>query len=255
MNAERISSRQHPFVQRCRRVARRLDTTAVLLDGEHLIAEALAAGLSFDGVLSDSRSRPIVTEIARRGVAHLVGTDAVLEAASPVRTPSGLVALARWSPVPVDRVLANADGVVVAMWGVQDPGNVGGIVRTVYALGGSGVIALEGTAAPDGWKALRGAMGATFRLPVGVGTLEDLAAHASAVDLPLIATVAHGGELLAAEAVPRRAVILLGNEGEGLSAHALGLCTHQIRIPLSAGAESLNVGATAAILLWELRPR
>src|SRR6186713_1421204 len=123
MDVPRISSRQHPFVRRCRDAADRRVSGLVLLDGEHLLAEALDAGVPIEGVLTDDRPRAIVTDIDRRGIARYVGGDSILSAASPVRTPSGVVALASWAPGEMRAVLSGTNALVVAMVGVQDPGN------------------------------------------------------------------------------------------------------------------------------------
>jgi RNA methyltransferase, TrmH family len=255
MNPTRITSRQHSFVQRCRAVARRLEPGTVLLDGEHLVAEAIDAGLHLDGVLTDGETRPALDAIDTRGTTWYVGSDAILAAASPVRTTSGVVALASWVPATIDDVLAGEPSVIVAMLGVQDPGNMGGIIRSSYALGASGIIALDGTADPGGWKALRGAMGGTFRLPVATGTLSALFDAAARRHVPLVATVAHGGSPIGEIEWPSPMILLLGNEGQGLPEAALARCSHRVRLPLRSGAESLNVGVTAALILWEARPR
>ncbi len=93
---------------------------------------------------------------------------AVMAAMSPVREPSGIVALAAAQPATLDEVVAATPALVVVLNGIQDAGNVGAIIRAADGCGATGVIAIEGTADPFGWKALRGAMGSTFRLPVAV---------------------------------------------------------------------------------------
>lgn len=255
MNPTHITSRQHSFVQRCRAVAHRQEPGTVLLDGEHLVVEAIDAGIRLEGVLTDGQSRPTLDALDTRGVTRYVGSDTVLAAASPVRTTSGVVALASWMPATIDDVLAGDPSIVVAMLGVQDPGNMGGIIRSVYALGASGIIALEGTADPGGWKALRGAMGSTFRLPVATGLMSALADAAAMRRVALVATVAHGGSPLGEIEWPSPMILLLGNEGQGLPEPTVARCSHRVRLPLRAGAESLNVGVSAAIMLWEARSR
>jgi RNA methyltransferase, TrmH family len=255
MDATRITSRQHSFVQRCRAVARRLEPGTVLLDGEHLVAEAIDAGIHLEGVLTDGQPRPALDALDTHAATWYVGSDAILAAASPVRTTSGVVAVASWAPATIDDVLGGSPSIVVAMLGVQDPGNMGGIIRSAYALGASGIIALDGTADPGGWKALRGAMGGTFRLPVATGTLSVLFDIAAMRRIPLVATVAHGGLPVGEIEWPSPMILLLGNEGQGLPDAAVARCSHRVRLPLRSGAESLNVGVTAAIVLWEARPR
>jgi TrmH family RNA methyltransferase len=241
------------FVKRCRAVAAgRGDAGVVLLDGDHLVADALAAGVSIEGVLSDGRHPDLVRRLERQGTPVITATATDLAQASPVRTPSGLVALARWRPAAVEDLLSAPSALVVGLIGVQDPGNVGGIVRSADALGASGVLALDDTADPGGWKALRGAMGSTFRLPVGRGRTTDLFAAAARHGVAVAAAVPSGGAL-AADVLAPPLVVLVGAEGTGLPAPILARCDRRLTIPMQPGANSLNVGVSAALILWEAR--
>ena len=255
MDARRISSRQHPFVQRCREAAGRRIPGVVLLDGEHLITDARAAGVSIEAVLSDDRPRGLLDDLAARDIAHYAGTESVLAAASPVRTPSGVVALASWAPRVMSELVGGSSAVVVGLVGVQDPGNVGSVIRSAHALGATGVVALDGSADPSGWKALRGAMGSTFRVPVAIGTVTALVALARAAHVPIVATVAHGVPSIEDVALRPPVIVLVGNEGQGLSDEVVAHAAERVRLPLAPGAESLNVAVTAALVLWEIRRR
>ena len=136
-----------------------------------------------------------LARLARRLEAEGVAVNAVsapvLSAISPVRSPAGAVALARHRPDRAERAFARA-GLVIAPVGVQDPGNVGAIIRTADAGSAAGVLVADGSADPFGWRALRGAMGSTFRVPV-----VDVGPAGAAID----AARAHGAAVLAA--VPR----------------------------------------------------
>ena len=179
-SATRITSRQHAIVQRCRRIARRAEPDVVLLDGEHLVGEALDAAVRLELLLTDGRASALATRAQASGAVVYECSGSVLEAASPVRTPSGVVALAKWRPASVDDALQGAEALVLALCDVQDPGNVGSAIRSADALGATGVLVLDGTAHPGGWKALRGSMGSVFRLPVGLGTLDEADARGKA---------------------------------------------------------------------------
>jgi TrmH family RNA methyltransferase len=252
----RITSRQHPFIQRCRAVAdRRAGHAAVLLDGEHLVLEAVRAGLTLEGVLTGDRPHTLDAAIAALGIPHYAGTTAVLAAASPVRTPSGVVAIAEWSPAPPVTLLAGSAPLVVGLVDVQDPGNVGSVIRSAHALGASGVLALGASADPAGWKALRGAMGSTFHLAVGRGAVDEAIEAARLHGVTIAAAVAHGGTAIDRTALAPPLLLLAGNEGAGLSAGVLDRADRQVRIPLRPGVESLNVAVTTALVLWELRRR
>ena len=196
---------------------------------------------------------------ALAGRARSAGADvydasaAVLEAASPVRTPSGIVALARWQPATLDDVLRGAGGFVIGLCDVQDPGNVGSTIRSADALGATGVLALGATAHPAGWKALRGAMGSTFRVPVAVGSVPEAVAAARDADWEVLATVAQTGQPADRVDLTRPSLLLLGSEGSGLDPDIVDRATTRITIPMRSGVNSLNVAATAALLLYEAR--
>lgn len=248
-----VTSRQHPFVQQCRLLAAgRGQAGDVLLDGPHLLEDAIAASVEIVGVLIDDRGTSVLPLLHRHGIRVHDTSRQVLEAAAPVRTPSGVVAIARWSPAPASELLALPHPTLVGLVGVQDPGNVGNILRSAEALGASGVIALDGTAAPEGWKALRGAMGATFRVPVGVGTLDDVLASARARGIRLAATVPAGGVPPDAGSLAAPVLVLIGSEGAGLPGPVVAACDVHVTLPMRSSANSLNAATTAAIVLWEL---
>ncbi len=139
----RITSRQHPVVRRLRRLASRREKGVVLLDGPHLLVDALAARVRVDLVLTDGRHAALAERARSAGATVHEGSAAVLEAASPVTSPTGVVAIAHWQPQDVSDVLA-ADAPVIGLVGVQDPGNVGSVIRSADALGAGGVLLLDG---------------------------------------------------------------------------------------------------------------
>ena len=122
----------------------------VLLDGEHLVDDALAAGVRLDVVLLDERARARHADYRNAAARVFLATAPVIAAASPVRTPSGVVALAAWSPAPIEQTFAAKPALAIGLVDVQDPGNVGGVIRSADALGASGVAALDRTADPAG---------------------------------------------------------------------------------------------------------
>ena len=141
---------------------------------------------------------------------------------------------------------------VVVLAGLQDPGNVGAIIRAAAAFGASGVIAIEGSANPFGWKALRGAMGGTFRIPVAArGLLPEVIAAAHDTGVRLVAAVPRGGTPLPALDLRVPTAIVLGGEGGGVSPETLSAVHHTVTIPMGAPVESLNVAVAAAVILYE----
>jgi len=248
----RITSRQHAVVRRFREAARG-DSEFVLLDGEHLIAEALDSGVPLELVLTDGRARALAGRARTAGATVHDAAATVLEAASPVTTPSGIVALARWEPKSIPDTLNQANGTCLGLVGVQDPGNAGSAIRAADALGAATVLALDGTADPRGWKMLRGSMGSTFHLPIGRGSGADALAHAKRRKLAVVATVATGGIAIENADLSNPALVLVGSEGAGLPAEVVSLADQRVTVPMRSGANSLNVAVTAAILLFEIR--
>jgi len=251
----KLTSRQHPIVKRFRQLASGRDDDGrwVLLDGEHLIADALAAGVRIDTLLTDGRRSAVVRQARDAGADVIHGTTAVLEAASPVRTPSGVVAIAEWRPAPIESVFTRMPALVIGLVGVQDPGNVGSVIRATHALGATGVLALDGTANPTGWKALRGSTGSVFHVPLGRGSLTEACAEARAGGVRVAATVSAGGESIEQADLAGPILVLLGNEGAGLSSDAVERADVRLTIPMRPDANSLNVAIAAALVLFEAR--
>ena len=274
---ERIASRQNAIVKRFRELSRTSAAPAgdVLLDGAHLVEEALACGVPIEmaafsdrqlaGVLSPLAR--ISTDIKKSGGRVLTVTDSVLAAMSPVQHPSGVVAIARAERADIADVFAGrharharhaaAKGphrvpLVIVLAGIQDPGNVGAIIRSCAAFGATGVVAIEGTANPFGWKALRGAMGGTFRLSVAShGSLLDTIAAARDANVPLVAAIPRGGSLLPDTDLRGPVAIIMGGEGAGVSHTAVAASQKQVTIPMAEPVESLNVATATALILYE----
>jgi TrmH family RNA methyltransferase len=266
---ERISSRQNAIVKRFRDLARasRNVTSAghsgeVLLDGEHLVQEALACDIPVEiAAFSDKQLNNVLSPVARiakdvkkRGGRVLTVTEPVLAAMSPVQHPSGVVAIARARPTEVRVVMATVTDLplVLVLAGLQDPGNVGAIIRAAAAFGASGVVAIERSANPFSWKALRGGMGGTFRLPIAArGSLSEVVASARELGVRLIAAVPRGGTPLPNVDLREPTAIVLGGEGAGVSAATMAAVQETVTIPMQAPVESLNVAIAAALILYE----
>ena len=136
---------------------------------------------------------------------------------------------------------------------VQDPGNVGTLIRTANAFGMEGVILAGACADPYGPKAVRASMGAVFRRPVWMLTTAEAVKTLKEQGIPLIAAALREDSAAAGEYVfPRRLALAIGNEGHGLSGEMLEAADTVLRIPMEPGAESLNAAAAAAVLLWEV---
>ena len=256
---ERISSRQNPLVRRFRELSGGVvrNPADVLLDGEHLVREAMASGVSIDAAaFRASSAHPVLLdladEIAARGGRTYEVTASVLAAMSPVREPSGVVAIASLARATLQSALDRQPQFVLLLHGVQDPGNVGAVVRAGEACGVTGVVAGEGCADPYGWKALRGSMGSSFRVPVAPRVpLADAARTARSRGVLVVAAVPRGGEPLPAVDLTRPIAILLGGEGSGLPDTLLRDTDGTLSIPMRKPVESLNVSIAAALIAYE----
>ena len=250
-----ITSRQHAIVKTFRAIARG-SKSHVLLDGSHLLHEALHTGVTVDTIAvsgepgaDDAR----LLERARQSGCDVIAVSpAVLDALSPVRTPSGVVAIARRPQVSMAALLSPTPALVLAVAGVQDPGNVGAAIRAAAAGGASGVACDVASADPFGWKALRASMGSAFHVPVlRVAEMRLAIAEWRRAGLAIVATTPRGGESIYDMNWRRPVAILMGGEGAGLP-HALAeLADSHVSIPMRASVESLNVAVSAALMIFE----
>jgi len=231
-----------------------------LAEGVRLVEEALAAGISLQGAAvsptleGTPRGKALKSALAGRGVPLVEVAAADLDALADTEHPQGVVAVVEprvWSlaDVPVGR-----GSVVLVLDAVQDPGNVGAMLRTALGLGAAGVVALKGTAELTNPKVLRGSMGAAFRLPAVSTDADALLAWAGERGVELWVTAANGqpaGSLGARSTRPPIALVL-GNEGAGVGAALEAAARRRVAIPLAPGVESLNVAVAAGILLHEV---
>lgn len=251
----------HSSVTRYRELARTPTKHArereLLLDGSHLLFEARASGLAVDSAvfeheaLKDLSIRTLADQLAAEGTDVFIVSRKVLESMSPVKTPSGVIGIVRRPAEALETVLARPQSLVVVAHDVQDPGNVGGIMRTAEAAGATAFIASAATADPFGWKALRGSMGSALRLPITRAGIDDTLLALRTAGIPLMALVPRGGKPLFTTDVREPVALILGGEGPGLPEEVLSQMDQLISIPMHAPVESLNVGVAAALVLYE----
>jgi len=246
----RITSRDNPLLQRLRRLSqdgaayRRLGQ--VWLEGDHLCSAlrerggAAAQAVLSEAAWQDSRLRELAAWAAK-----VVLVPAPLFAGfSALESPASIgFVLDLPPPAPVLPAVPT-----VVLDRLQDPGNVGSVLRSAAAFGVAQVLALQGTAALWSPKVLRAAMGAHFGLRLVEGIEEDALA---ALRVPLVATSSHAGDELPQAALPWPCAWVLGHEGQGVAGALLARCTLKVRIPQPGGEESLNVAAAAAVCLYE----
>jgi TrmH family RNA methyltransferase len=196
------------------------------------------------------RGRALREAVDRRGIARREVAEAELRAHAGTETPQGVLAVAEIPGHGLDDLRpVREPAVVLVLDAVQDPGNLGTLARTAEALGAAGLVALPGTV--DAWnpKAVRAAMGSSFRLPVVEAGWDELEPWLRARGFRVLAAAGEGPPL---GERPARAALVVGNEGAGVSEETRRRADALVGIPLRGRAESLNVGAAGAILLWEL---
>ncbi len=252
-----ITSRRHPNVKRYRDAASGRADAVMLLDGSHLIFDATRARVRLLDIAYSERGLAIpgvarlLDDLARAGVATWSVSGSVLEAMSPAASPSGIVALAAKPSAPLARALSRAPQLVVIAVDVQDPGNVGAIVRSSEAGGATAAVFAGASADPFGWKALRGAMGSTFRVPVVTSAVQEAIAGTRAAGVRLLATTPRAERSLFDVDLRGPVAFLVGSEGAGLAEELLQAADDTIRVPMRAPVESLNVAVASALLVYE----
>jgi RNA methyltransferase, TrmH family len=240
-----VKSRSNPLVARLRALKARADADLALVEGPKLLAEAVAAGIEIVEVAAapDASVPPVPVPVRR------VAAD-VLASLSEMETSQGVLAIARRPPFDEEALYRGVPLVLVAA-GVQNPGNLGGLLRTAEAAGASGAYLADGCADPFSWKALRGSMGSAFRLPhVRRLPLDEALRRLAARGVTIAAAAASGTACDTADLRGPLAFVL-GPEGAGLPADVIARAGLRVAVPMRAPVESLNVGVAAGVLLFE----
>ena len=295
---KRITSRQNPLVARCRAAARGQLSDVLLLDGVHLVSEAIAAGVRIRllVIAADAVDRSdvagILDALHRNDVESVIVSAPVMAALSPVRSSSAVVALAdrpgshfltgrgRSPDIPSlahglperearrrqaagspptggrdqgDERQQRKPLLVVAV-DVQDPGNLGAIVRVAEAGGATGVIVTGRSADPYGWKALRGSAGSALRVPIEtIADTERAVSEIRARGCRVLATAPRNGRSFFDVDYAGPTAILIGAEGQGLPSSLVNGADERVTIPMETLVESLNAAVAAALIVYEAR--
>lgn len=257
----RITSTKNPLVKRFRALQDRAAREAegrIVVEGIRMLEGILSAGLSielllYDPSAADSRSGVIITRAQQAGARLIPASPHVIAACSSVETPQGMVAIVAKPTADLSTLLSMPHPLVVVADRIQDPGNLGTIVRIADAAGAAGVLVTRGSADPYNPKTIRGTMGSLFHLPVvQTETDEAIGALARIRAKVLVADQEGAVEYTQADYRPPVAIVL-GNEGQGPDRRWVEAADSTVRIPLYGRAESLNVAVAAGLLLYEAR--
>jgi TrmH family RNA methyltransferase len=254
----RIASAQNALVKELRRAFRQGEATsqgAIAIEGVRIIEEALRSGVRFQAIFFSQSGRAHAARLLPQISAHteaLSIDDAVFSSAVSTETPQGVAALVMLRTASLETLLEpEGEPLIVGVSGIQDPGNLGTIIRSAEAFYSSGVLLGEKTVSHFNPKVVRASAGSIFREPlVKVQMLEAIAAMKER-GLRVIATSSHKGKPLDEADFRGPVAVLIGNEGAGLAAEILNAADEQVSIAHSERVESLNAGIAASIVLYE----
>jgi RNA methyltransferase, TrmH family len=278
-HAEKITSRENRWLKKFRAALRGTGPTGdepLGIEGPKLVEEALRSGLEAEALLVSDAGEHALEDILRAAAASEAGiprarilrtTDKLFEGVAETETPQGVAALFRQPQWGFEDVL-NGSGasrggapLIVVLAGVQDPGNVGTILRSAEAFGATGVVAARGTADPWSPKALRASAGSALRLPVLRGmAIPVLLAQIKIEKVKILAARGRAENKeknfdSPAWVVDDRLALFIGSEGRGLPTEVEHAADATISIPVSEAVESLNAAVAASVLLYEIARR
>ena len=250
---DRITSAKNPTVKAMKTLNQRkgrLEQGRFLVEGEVMIREALGCGLVIREALADPAHEDFARSLKGCGARVYGVPRELLEAVCDTRTPQGVCAS---FDLPVPLPLEQAPALIVALDGVQDPGNLGTIWRTADAAGFGGLLLGGGCADPLSPKVQRAAMGSGFRVPFMLA--EDLPGALSSLreqGFRVVASDLHGDDFYHRPDPGDRFVLVIGNEARGISDATRAQANMLVRLPMRGGAESLNAAVAAGIMMYGL---
>lgn len=253
-----ITSSSNATVQALRRAFSRGEPTGdgfVAIESVRVIEEAIRSGLRFKAVFFAASAEPRIAKLLPQISSHaeaILLPDAVFQSAVATETPQGVAALVQLNDSTLDDALAAAPALVVVAAGLQDPGNLGTILRSAEAFGAGGVLTAEKTVSFLNAKVIRAAAGSLFRLPVlrveAAAALRQLRERG----LAILGTSSHKGTPAARADLRRPLALFIGNEGAGLPREVSRELDETVMIPHSPKVDSLNAGVATSILLYEV---
>ncbi|MFL6312912.1 MAG: TrmH family RNA methyltransferase [Terriglobales bacterium] len=254
----RVSSRQNALVKDLRKALSQGEPTAegyLAIEGMRMIEEAIRSGLRFQAVFfSEAGSAHATRLLPQIGsqVEILLLPEEVFVSAVSTESPQGVAALVKLRPHKFEDLMeAGADALLVGIAGIQDPGNLGTIIRSAEAFGARAVLLGEKTVSHFNPKAVRGSAGSLLRQPLLRVKLGESITALKQQGVKVLATSSHKGKPLHEADFTGAAMIVVGNEGAGVPQEILSMADELVTIPHAARVESLNAGIAASILLYE----
>jgi TrmH family RNA methyltransferase len=255
----RVASRQNALVKDLRRVFTQDEPTEqgyIGIEGVRLLEEAIRSGLRFQAVFFSEAGRGhvarLLPQISSQTEALLLPDD-VFASAARTEAPQGVAALVKLRPAKFEDLLEQAEaGILLAgVAGIQDPGNLGTVIRSAEAFGAHAVLLGEKTVSPFNAKVVRASAGSLFREPILRVKMAEAIPLLKQRGVRVLAASSHKGKPLQEANFTGSAMLIVGNEGAGLPHEVLALADELVTIPHSVRVESLNAGIAASILLYE----
>jgi TrmH family RNA methyltransferase len=262
LKLQTVTSRDNPQLKRARAVRDGKNRELIFVEGLRLCEEALNSGLSIQEVIFSNqiaekpRANKFLNAVEPVAERLISVSEALLGTISYTKTPQGIILLAGRPPSGKDLLVLDAPGppLLVVLHSINNPVNVGAILRTAEAAGSSGAIATEQSSDPFSPKALRGAMGSAFRLPLWFGaTFEEVIEWCERRGVQTLCADARGAKTFTEVDWKRPTALILGPESKGFATDELKAASQTVAIPMAGNVESLNVAVTAGVLLYEAR--
>ena len=260
MKIPELASKDNPLIKTIRLISsgsRRLPEQLVLAEGIRMLEEVEKAGFEIVAVvLSDEfgkapRERSLLNRFCAKGIRIYKTKGSLFRLITAVQTPQGAVALVKVPEAALDSITPAKDSLILCACGIQDPGNLGTLIRTAAAAGANLVCTSKGTVSARNPKAIRSSAGSFFRIPVVEHTdTTEFQMFCENHSIRIYRTDAREGVIFTEADLKSPCAILLGNEGAGISERGFE-SVPSIRIPMAQGMESLNVAIAGAIILFE----
>ena len=219
-----------------------------MVEGFHLVEEALMAGVVEDIILGDEVEPPTFRNTTRINFYRV--TKEVVKEISETETTQGIFAICKMQEQTVDLKLMQS---TLLLDGIQDPGNLGTIVRTADAAGIRAIVLGDGTTDLYNPKTIRATQGSLFHLPIVKANLVQLLPELKKAGVTVLGTSLQNSKIFTEVEKPTKVALIVGNEGQGVSKELLSMTDQNVFIPIYGKAESLNVGIAAGILMYHFR--
>ena len=255
-----ITSRDNSLLRQARAVRDGKVNDSIFVEGLRLCEEGLNSRLRIEAVIYSEqiarkeRAGRLIEQLGQRCEQVERISEKLLESISYTKTPQGIILIAARPPndEATFKLKQSASPYLVILHGIKNPVNVGAILRTAEAAGVTGVIATANTSDPFSAKALRGAMGSAFRLPIWMGAnFEDLIAWCATSGVRTFAAAASGSKSYTEIDWSGQCALIVGPESTGLSPEEIKAADEAVRIPMQGSVESLNVAVATGIILYE----